>query len=77
MGEGKSSQGGDTPEALFLTWLFAQPQGVDIASAARVEIARLGRIDIAEGTRTRLAALLKQAMVTPMGPSRRARRQRH
>ncbi len=38
MGEGTSSQG-ETPEALFLAWLVAQPPGADIPSAAKVEIA--------------------------------------
>ncbi len=76
VGEGISSQA-ETPEALFLAWLFAQPQGADIAAAARMEIARVARIEIADETRTRLAALLMQASVMPQGASRRGRRQRH
>ncbi len=76
MGEGSSSQS-RTPEALFLAWLFAQPQGADIAAAARVEIARVGRTDIETETRVRLIGLLAQATVTPQGASRRGRRLRH
>ncbi len=76
MGEGPSSQS-ETPEALFLAWLFAQPQGADIATAARLEIARMGRTDIATETRARLIGLLAQATVTPPGASRRGRRLRH
>ncbi len=76
MGEGTSNRG-ETPEALFLAWLFAQPPGADIPCAARVEIARVGRIEIAAETRVRLIGLLTQATVTPQDASRRARRQRH
>ncbi len=76
MGEGAASKG-ETPEALFLAWLFAQPQGADISAAARVEIARVGRIEIAADQRTRLIGLLTQAMITPQRPSRSGRRQRH
>ena len=76
MGEGLSSQH-ETPEALFLAWLFAQPQGADIATAARMEIARVGRIEIAAETRARLIGLLSQATVPPQGASRQRRRQRH
>lgn len=75
MGEGTSSQ--ETPEALFLAWLFAQPPGADIPSAAKVEIARVGRIEIAAETRARLVGLLKQATVPPQGACRKGRRQRH
>jgi hypothetical protein len=76
MGEGTSNQR-ETPEALFLAWLFVQPQGADIATAARLEIARVGRIDVAAETRTRLIGLLTQATVPPQGASRQGRRQRH
>jgi hypothetical protein len=76
MGEGRAGRG-DTPEAIFFAWLVAQPQDVDIAAAARLEIARLGRIDIATETRARLIGLLTQAAVVPPGASRRERRQRH
>lgn len=76
MGEGTCSQT-ETPEALFLAWLFAQPQGADIAAAARVEIARVRRIEIAADQRARLVGLLTQATVPPQGASRKARRQRH
>lgn len=76
MGEGTLSHR-ETPEALFLAWLFAQPPGVDIASAARVEIARVGRIEIAAETRARLVSLLTQATVPPPGANRQGRRQRH
>lgn len=76
MGEGLSRHG-ETPEAMFLAWLFAQPQGADISAAARSEIARVGRIDIAAETRMRLIGLLTQATVPPPEASRRARRQRH
>lgn len=76
MGEGASREG-ETPEALFLAWLFAQPPGADIPSAAKVEIARIGRIEIAAETRARLVGLLRQATVPPLGVSRQGRRQRH
>jgi len=76
VGQGSSSQS-RTPEALFLAWLFAQPQGADIATAARLEIARMGRTDIETETRVRLIGLLAQATVTPQGASRRGRRLRH
>jgi len=76
MGEGSSRQGA-TPETLFLAWLFAQPPGTDIASAAKAEIGRIGRIEIAAEQRARLIGLLTQATVTPQGASRKARRQRH
>ena len=76
MEQGPASAG-ESPEALFLAWLFAQPQGADIAAAARVEIARIGRVEISDETRTRLAALLTQAMATPVGASRRGKRLRH
>ena len=76
MVEGTSSQA-ETPEALFLAWLFAQPQGTDIAAAARLEIARMGRIEIAADQQARLIGLLTQAMITPQRPSRSGRRQRH
>lgn len=76
MGEGPSSHS-ETPEALFLAWLFAQPPGADIAAAARVELARMGRIEIAADQRARLVGLLTQATVPPQGASRRGRRLRH
>jgi hypothetical protein len=76
VGEGSSSQS-RTPEALFLAWLFAQPQGTDIAAAAKVEIARVGRTEIAADKRARLIGLLTQATVPPQGTSRQGRRQRH
>ncbi len=76
MGEGASREG-ETPEVLFLAWLVAQPPGADIPSAAKVEIARVGRIEIAAETRARLVSLLTQATVTPQGPCRKGRRQRH
>ena len=76
MGEGPSGQS-DTPEGLFLAWLFTQPPGADIAAAAKVEIARIGRIEIAAETRARLVGLLTQATVPPQGASRKARRLRH
>ncbi|HWU65315.1 MAG TPA: hypothetical protein VN112_25110 [Ensifer sp.] len=76
MGEGTGRRA-DTPEALFLAWLFAQPSGTDIPSAARLEIARVDRIEIAADQRARLIGLLTQATVTPQGASRKARRQRH
>ncbi|HZG29008.1 MAG TPA: hypothetical protein VE079_11160 [Ensifer sp.] len=76
MGEGPARQG-ETPEALFLGWLFRQPPGADIAAAARAEIARVGRTEIAAETRTQLIGLLTQATVAPPSASRKARRQRH
>ena len=76
MGEGTSSQR-ETPEALFLAWLFAQPQGADIPAAARIEIDRVGRIEIAADQQALLIGLLTQAMITPQKPSRSGRRQRH
>ncbi|MET3613371.1 hypothetical protein ABID16_001676 [Rhizobium aquaticum] len=75
MGEGTSSQ--ETPEGLFLVWLFAQPQGADIATAARLEITRMGRMEIATETRARLIGMLIQAAVTPQCVNRKTRRQRH
>ena len=75
MGDGAFSQ--ETPEGLFLAWLVAQPPGADIPAAARIEIDRVGRIEIAAETRARLIGMLTQATVTPPGASRKTRRQRH
>jgi hypothetical protein len=66
-----------TAETLFLAWLFAQPQGTDIAAAARIEIGRIGQIEIAAETRDKLMGLLTQASAAPLRTSRQGRRQRH
>ena len=63
-----------SPEDVFLLWLLQLPEGVDVAEAARIEIARLDRAAPLSPGPARLRELMAEAAET--GPPRVARRHR-
>lgn len=54
-----------SPEEVFLAWLVALPEGVDVAAAARKQITRLDEAAAVSPPLRRLRALLEEAAGTP------------
>lgn len=54
-----------SPEEVFLAWLVALPEGVDVAAAARQQITRLDEAVAVSPPLRRLRALLEEAAVKP------------
>jgi hypothetical protein len=76
MMESVSHPASGASEAMFLAWFFGLPVHIDVAEAARAEIARLDSAALSSAQTERLRTLLVQATFLPVPPQRR-RRHRH
>lgn len=57
---------GATPEDIFLAWFLRLPHKTDVAEAARMELARLDRLELMSETTHRLRIMLEQASLYPL-----------
>lgn len=62
------------PEDVFLAWLLALPDILDVATAARREVARLDAAGEMGPGPARLKRLLVEAATAPAGPARPRRK---
>jgi hypothetical protein len=66
-----------TSEEIFLAWFLNLPDGVNVADAARIEIARIDDAASPCAQVARLRSLLHQATLNQPAAPRHRRRQRH
>jgi hypothetical protein len=62
---------------MFLAWFLRLPYHADVAQAARMELARLDRLDLTSETTHRLRIMLEQASLYPLHVHHGRGRQQH
>ena len=63
-----------TPEDMFLAWFLRLPHHADVTQAARQELARLDRLDIASDSLHRFRIMLELASASPAHVAQPGRR---